>query len=221
MKLRIPDKMHLEVIPGILEQDWESIERKIEMVKPFAQSIHIDLLDGVFAPNKTWLDPKPFSKYKNDLILEVHMMVDDPVKYIDPFAEAGFSRFIGQIEKMPDVVDFVAKAEMNGEVGLAIDSETPVEKITIPLEDLDFVFVMTVKAGFSHQSFLPEMLEKVKALRSKDEWIPIEVDGGINDQTIIDARAAGATRFVSTGYLFRHPNLKDGYKTLCNNIKQY
>lgn len=219
MKLRIPNKLHHEVIPGILEQEWGNIEKKIEVIKPFAKSVHIDLLDGIFAPNKTWMDPAPFQKYAKDVTLEVHMMVDNPVQYIKPFADGGFTRFIGQVEKMPNQVDFVAKAEQYGEVGLAVDSQTPVDAITVNFEDLDFVFVMTVKAGFSNQSFLPDMLKKVKEFRKKDKWIPIEVDGGINDKTIVKAKRAGATRFVSTGYVFGSDNPQEKYEHLCSLVK--
>jgi len=216
--MNIPYKLHHEIIPGILEQNWDAIEKKIALVKPFAQSIHIDLLDGIFAPNKTFFDPKPFEKYTKDICFELHMMVDNPVQYLKPWADAGFQRFIGQIENMPDIAEFVAEAELLGEVGLALDTPTAVEKLAINLNDLDFVFVMTVKAGFSKQSFLPEMLEKVKQLRQKAEFLPLEVDGGINDLTLPLALQAGATRFVSTGYLFGgDPGEK--YQKLCTLIK--
>src|SRR5436190_2171953 len=198
-----PNKLHHEIIPGILEQEWQAIEKKIELVKPFAKVIHIDLLDGIFAPNKTFFDPAPFKKYaEQEIIFELHMMVDNPVQYLKPWADAGFQRFIGQIEHMPDIAEFVAEGQLLGEVGLALDTPTPVEKITVSLEDLDFVFVMTVKAELSRQSFLPDMMEKIKALRAKSQFIPLEVDGGINDTTITQAKEAGATRFVSTGFLF-------------------
>ena len=211
----IPDKLHHEIIPGILEQEWSEIEKKIELVKPFAKTIHIDLLDSVFAPNKTFFDPAPFKKYtEQEIIFELHMMVDNPTQYLKPWADAGFKRFIGQIEHMPDVAEFVAAGQLLGEVGLALDTPTPVEKITVSLEDLDFVFVMTVKAGFSRQSFLPEMLEKVKSLRAKSPFIPIEIDGGVSDQTITQAKDAGTTRFVSTGFLFGG-NPQEQYQKLC------
>ncbi|MDE2026709.1 MAG: hypothetical protein KGJ07_09555, partial [Patescibacteria group bacterium] len=175
----------------------------------------IDILDGVFAPNKTFLDQAPFLEYAKDLRLEVHMMVDNPAQYIEKWVSAGFTRFIGQIEKMPDIVEFVAKAEEVGEVGLAVDSDTPSDKLNEYLDDLDFAFVMTVKAGFSNQSFLPDMLKKVEELRIAHEWIPIEVDGGINSENIVKAKNAGATRFVSTGFIFNQgENPQKQFETL-------
>lgn len=200
-----PYKLEIEIIPGILEKDWSEIEKKIELVKPFAKKIHIDILDGKFAPNKTFLDPEPFKKYTKDITFELHMMVDNPIEYLEAWAAAGFTRFIGQIEKMPDIPRFVAEAQLLGEVGLALDTQTSVGEFPedVDIEDLDFAFVMTVKAGFSNQAFIPEMLEKVKQIRQKSQFIPIEIDGGVNDANIVMAKQAGVTRFVSTGFIFK------------------
>jgi len=188
-----PNELEIEIIPGILEKEWSEIEKKIQLVESFAQIIHIDLLDGKFAPNTTWTDAGPFAKFTKERTYEVHLMVENPITYLDAWANAGFKRFIGQIEKMPDISSFVAKAQNLGEVGLAVDTQTQIEKIFPYIEDLDFAFVMTVKAGFSRQSFLPEMLEKVKKLREKAEFLPIEIDGGINDQNIIEAKKVAET----------------------------
>ena len=81
-----------EVIPGILEKDWSEIERKIEIVKPFISTIHIDIIDGKFAPNTTFIDPLPFKKFTlplsgQALFFELHMMVDNPIAYLKPFAD--------------------------------------------------------------------------------------------------------------------------------------
>ena len=76
----------MEIIPGILEKEWAAIEQKIEIVKDFTQVIHIDILDGKFADNHTFLDPKPFKKYTSDILFEVHMMVDNPLQYLQSFA---------------------------------------------------------------------------------------------------------------------------------------
>ena len=212
-------KLTPEVIPGILEQNWEEIEKKIALVKPFAKTIHIDLLDGKFAPNTTFLDPTLFAKYTNDIFFEVHLMVDNPLQYLDSFAKAGFKRFIGHIEEMPDIAEFIAEGQLLGEVGLAIDTNTPVEKITVPYDDVDVLFVMTVKAGYSRQEFMPEMLEKVKQIRSKSVYIPIEIDGGVNETTILRARQAGVTRFVTTKFVFDTDNSANQYNTLCRLVK--
>lgn len=202
-----------EIIPGILEKEWKDIEKKIEQVLPFANTIHIDLLDGKFVPNTTWLDPKPFAKYTKDIFFELHMMVEEPINYLKPFAEAGFKRFLGHVEKMSDQIEFVAQGQLFGEVGLAIDGNTSVDAIQVPLDDLNVLLVMTINAGFSGQAFMPEKLEKIKALRAKTA-IPIEVDGGINNETIMQASGASANRFVATSFIFDSENPQSQYQRL-------
>lgn len=219
----------MEVIPGILEKEWSEIERKIKLVKPFAKTIHIDILDGKFAPNTTFLDPTPFRKYTGELFFELHMMVEEPTQYLKPFAQAGFKRFLGHVEKMSDQTEFVAQGQLLGEVGLAIDGPTPLSLITVPFEDLDCILIMTIKAGFSGQSFMQEHLEKVKTLRQapfnkvqgrQGKQIPIEVDGGVNDQTIKPAKQAGTTRFISTSFLFSSNNINSCYQMLTEIVKE-
>lgn len=209
----------IEILPGILEKDWGEIERKLKIYKGFAKSVHVDLLDGKFAPNVTFMDPAPFAKYAKDFILELHMMVEEPVNYIKPFAQAGFQRFVGHVEKMSDQVEFVAEAELWGEVGLAIDADTPIGAIKVSFDDLDSLLVMTVKAGFSGQQFLEANLEKVKQLVQKTT-IPIEVDGGVNDVTIQTGCGAGARRFVATSFLFGGKEPLTQYRILEKNIEE-
>lgn len=202
--------------PGTENKNFEEIEEKIEKVKPLIKTIHIDVIDGKFANNTTFADPTPFMKYTKELpggqrgqyvndkglVFEVHLMVEDPLSHIKKWADAGFHRFIGHIEKMPDQEAFVAEAQLYGEVALAIDKQSPLDAIKVPLDDLDAVLVMTIQAGFSGQRFEESLLQKVKTLREKNEFLPIEVDGGINDETIALAATAGANRFVATSYLF-------------------
>jgi ribulose-phosphate 3-epimerase len=189
--------------PGTDNKDFSEIERKIELVRPFAKTIHVDVVDGKFAHHKTLQDPAPFTKYAKDSLLEVHLMVDEPVTYLKPWAEAGFQRFIGHVEKMSDQAEFIAEAQLLGEVGLALDKQTPIDAIHASPEDLDCILVMTIQAGHSGQQFEEILLEKIKKLREKTS-IPIEVDGGINDETIEIAAAAGANRFVATSFLFNN-----------------
>ncbi|HEV2340060.1 MAG TPA: hypothetical protein VGT05_04900 [Patescibacteria group bacterium] len=207
-------KLDTEIIPGILEEEWSEIERKIGLIKPFAHIMHIDLLDGIFAGNKTFSDPSPFALYAQDIFFELHLMVEDPLASVEKWANVGFKRFVGQVEKMPDIAEFVARVEDIGEVGLAIDTQTPVKTIQHYLEDIDVVLVMTVKAGFSHQTFEQMQLAKVQALRRLDPLLPIEIDGGITPQTLPLAKRAGATRFVSTGFLFGGQSCQAQYDLL-------
>ncbi len=199
-----------EIIPGILEDNWNEIERKINLVKSFASAIHIDIIDGKFAANTTFIDPLPFKKYtlpqsEQALFFEVHLMVENPIQYLKPFADAGFKRFLGHVEslrQMEDQAEFVAQGQLLGEVGLAVDSQTDLSEIKVALEDLDFAQIMTIEnVGKSGLPFLENALEKVETLSSKTS-IPISVDGGIKDTTILNAKNKGATRFVVNSFLF-------------------
>lgn len=221
----------LEIIPspGTENKNWQEIEKKIELVKPFVKTIHVDVCDGKFASNTTYADTNKFKEYiekiaatersgwvveDKGILFEVHLMVEDPITYIKQWADAGFTRFIGHIEKMPDQEAFVAEAQLYGEVALAIDKQTPVDAVKIPLGDLDALLVMTIQAGFSGQTFEEALLEKVKVIRGKEPDLAIEVDGGINDETIEIAAAAGATRFVATSFLFNLTTPEEQYKLL-------
>lgn len=206
-----------KIIPGILEKDWTEIEKKIEIVSSFAHTVHIDLIDGKFAPLVTFMDPAPFKKYTNNIEFELHMMVDEPINYLKSFSEAGFRRFIGQIEKMSDQAEFVAKAQLLGEVGLAIDEPTSPDEIKIPFEDLDLIFFMCVKAGKSGQKLNEENLRKIEQIKNS-VFIPIEVDGGIDSQTIPLAKIAGASRFVATSYIFEG-DPEENYEKLLKSLE--
>ena len=205
------------IIPGILEKDWNTIEEKIAIVRQFSNSVHIDFIDGKFSPNITFLDLKPFSKYTKDLFMEAHLMVDNPLQYLEPLANAGFRRFLGHVEKMSNLEEFVARGELLGEVGLAIDGKTSLETINISYEDLDVILLMGIDAGFSGRQFQPQILDKIKTIREKT-FIPIEVDGGVNDKTIPEIKKAGADRFVVTSFIFEEGDPIKNYETLVSLI---
>ena len=210
-----------EIIPGILEKEWSEIERKLEMVKPFAKTVHIDIIDGKFVNNTTFLDPEPFKKYADDFFFELHMMVDDPLKYLKPWAEAGFKRFLGHIEKMPDPIEFIAQGQIFGEIGLAIDGPTDTSILDeINLNDLDSILIYTSeKVGFSRGEFMGERLQKIEKIKAKYPYLKLEVDGGINNETIPKAKRMGADKFVTTSFLFEGQDIEGKYKKLAELVK--
>lgn len=208
---------------GTQNKIWEDVEKKLKTAKEFAKIVHVDIIDEKFAPGATptFMDPKPFAAYKDTFILEAHFMTENPIQYIKPFADAGFKRFIGHIEKITNVAEFIAEGQLYGEVGVAIDAPTPFENLNeINFEDLDFITVMTVKAGISGQSFLENQLEKIKKIKTKvntqvlSPGFGIEVDGGINAETIKLAQEAGANRFSVTSAIFGEENPNEAYKKL-------
>lgn len=207
-----------EIIPGILEKEWSRIEKKLETIKPFAKTVHIDIIDGIFAQNITFLDPEPFKKYSSDFFFELHMMVEEPIDYLKPWGEAGFKRFLGHIEKMSDQEKFIKTAKQYGEAGLALDGPTDLSELKVPISSLETILFMSIKAGFSGQEFNIDYLSKIKEAKEKGFGGTYEVDGGINNETIVLAKNAGATRFVSTSYLFGCQNIEEEFKKLTSSI---
>lgn len=202
-----------QVIPGITEKEWSGIEKKINTIKTFSNKIHIDFIDDEFSKSPTFLDSAPFSKFAGEFYLEAHIQVNEPINYLDSLAKAGFKKFIANIERMSDQVGFVAKAELLGEVGLGFNLNTSIEQLKVPFEDLDLVHLMTIPANESGLKFDDSSLQKIKDLRLKTT-IPIEVDGGINDQTLPLCKDAGANIFVSTSYITDSQNPQEQFNKL-------
>lgn len=190
------------IIPTILEKSWEEIEAKFEIYKNFASVVHVDFIDGKFAPEKTFLDPQPFSKYSKYFKLEAHLMVDEPAFYLEKLSQAGFKTFLGHVERMNDQVQFVTRGQELGAVGLALDIETSIEEIKVSLEDLDQILLMGIIAGASGRPFDQRVIPKIKSLSDKD-LINIEIDGGMNDQTLPLVKNAGASMFCVNSFLFK------------------
>lgn len=193
----------IDVIPGILEKEWPSIEERVRLVAPYVEWVQIDVADNTLVPNTTFLDFSKFTSVTKPF-LEAHLMVAKPEKYIKSMADAGFKRLIAHVEcHDPRVFLDQAKYE-HVEVGVAIDGATELDQAEPFLEEVDVVLVMTIEAGFSGQPFLTENLEKIKKIHENFPDLPIEVDGGINDKTARLVVEAGATRLVSTSYLFKN-----------------
>lgn len=192
----------IDVIPGILEKEWTLIKERLDLVRGLVEWVQIDIADNTLVPNITVLE---FSKLDPAFSFEAHLMVANPEKYIKPLVDAGFKRLIAHVEcQDPRLFLEQAKYE-NVEVGMAIDAATPIETIEPFLEEVDMVLVMTIEAGFSGQEFMSETVEKIKTIHENFPDLPIEVDGGINDKTAKFAKDAGATRLVSTSFLFKDP----------------
>ncbi len=190
------------IIPTILEKNWEEIEKKFQIYKGFAKSVHIDFLDGKFEENLTFLDPSPFSKYSTYFDLEAHLMVDEPINYLEELSNVGFKTFLGHIEKMSDQVEFVSRSQELGGVGLALDIDTPVTDIKVSFEDLDRILLMGIHAGASGRPFDERVFSKIKEIKDKN-FTNIQVDGGVNDETLPKLKENGASMFCVNSFLFK------------------
>ena len=195
----------IDIIPGSFEQDFSAIEERLQSVEGVVDWAQIDIADETLVPAKSLLEFEKFGELAKKISLEAHLMVANPEKYIRPLVDAGFRRLIAHVEcNDPRLFLDAAKYE-SVEVGLAVDGATEIEQIEPFLEEIDVVLVMTVEAGASGEPFLPETVEKIRLIHQNLPNLPIEVDGGINDQTVKLVKDAGATRAVSTSYIFKDP----------------
>ena len=199
----------VEIVAGILEKDIHDAERKIALSAVHLTTIQIEIADNTLVPNETITDLSLFApiiaQYPN-IVFEAHLMVANPEKYIRAVADAGFGRIIAHIESN-DPRTFLEKVRYEElEVGLALDGGSELREIEPFLEEIDFVLIMMVEAGFSGQPFLPEAIEKVKLIHQNVPDLIIEVNGGVNAETAKAIVDVGATRIVSTSFLFKNPD---------------
>jgi len=218
----------VEVIPGIFEKDPEIVRQRVQQVAPYVKWIQIDIADGKLVPNMSLLDPSLIRDVlKYPVNYELHMMVDDPISRSDAWVEAGVRRLLWHVESndiqqltnnKKQLAEKVLFYKNKGvEVGLVLDKQTSVEEIFPFLDLIDCVLIMTIQAGFSGQKFLPDMLEKVRAVRERAPRLPIEVDGGINFDTGPISVRAGATRLVSTSTIYNSEHISEAINRLRNS----
>src|SRR5258706_11434111 len=155
----------LEIIPAILTNDQDELLGILKQCEGVVDRVQIDIIDGVFANNKT-IEPSILEEIETSLLIDYHLMVKEPYDWIERCIRGQADRIIGQIELMRDQVEFVEKATEAGlKVGLAIDVDTPVASIERAIiNDLDVILVMSVPAGFGGQEFDPEVLKKIEEL---------------------------------------------------------
>ena len=179
--------------------------------------LHIDVMDGHFVPNITVGVPVAESLRKiTRLPLDVHLMIEEPEKHIQPFARAGSDIIVFHIEATDRPEDLIARIrQLGAKPAISVNPETGLDKIWGLLDKLDMVLVMFVHPGFAGQTFMSEVLWKVRELREKaPEGFDIEVDGGINEETISEVARAGANVFVAGTAIFSKPDVAAAIKAL-------
>jgi ribulose-phosphate 3-epimerase len=191
------------IAPSILAADFAHLARDVQAVEGAADWVHVDVMDNHFVPNLTIGLPVVQSLRKaTALPLDVHLMITDPDRWAPGYAEAGAYNVTFHAEACENPVKLAKTLRAAGsKAGLAIDRDTPVEPYLELLPFMDTLLIMTIKAGFGGQAFMPEMLQKVRDVRRrvkvKNLAVRVEVDGGIAADTIEQAAEAGADAFVA------------------------
>lgn len=206
------------ISPSILSADFANLERDIKRVEDAgADWIHVDVMDGHFVPNITIGVPvvKSIKKVSN-LPLDVHLMIENPEKYIKSFAEAGSDILTFHYEAVTDVNSVVNIIKSYGvKAGMSIKPNTPAEKILEFLPLLDLVLVMTVEPGFGGQKFILMCAEKIPVIKKNaSENLIIQVDGGINSETAKICTAYGANSLVAGNYIYKSSSIQKAIQSL-------
>ncbi|VXC66795.1 ribulose-5-phosphate 3-epimerase [Bacillus sp. 349Y] len=211
----------MKIAPSILSADFSKLGEDIREVEAGgADYIHVDVMDGHFVPNIT-LGPPIVKAIRpiTGLPLDVHLMISEPAKYVDAFADAGADYITVHVEADPHIHRTIQLIKNRGvKAGVVLNPGTASELIKPLIADIDMVLLMTVNPGFGGQAFIPSVVTKIKEIRKwADELNPaleIEVDGGINPETIAVCAEAGADVFVAGSAIYNRSDRKKAIEDL-------
>ena len=197
------------ILPSLLNANTYNIKEQLQILKDKGiDHLHVDVMDGQFVPSQAF-GPNTVNDLKNmtDFKLDVHLMIEEPIRYIEDFVKAGADIITVHVEACKDVVATLEKIKECGvKAAITLNPPTPVSAIEPYLDKVDMVLVMSVNPGFGGQKFIPESLDKVKEIRSlldaKGLDTDIEIDGGVNAGNLASVLEAGANVIVAGSAIF-------------------
>ncbi|EFR44916.1 ribulose-phosphate 3-epimerase [Streptococcus pseudoporcinus] len=210
-----------KIAPSILAADYANFAAELKRIEETdAEYVHIDIMDGQFVPNISFgADVVASMRKHSKLVFDCHLMVVDPERYVEAYAQAGADIMTIHLESTRHIHGALQKIKAAGmKAGVVINPGTPVGALEPILSLVDQVLIMTVNPGFGGQAFIPECLDKVQKVVEMRQRagldFDIEVDGGVDDKTIAACAKAGANVFVAGSYLFKADDLVSQVQTL-------
>jgi ribulose-phosphate 3-epimerase len=204
-----------QVVPAVLEQSLEAIQKKVDIIKAHTNFIQLDVMDNVFVPNETFRDPTQLADL--DITMELHLMIEKPSFHVNAWALPNVSRMIVHQEAAINLSQVVKLVKDAGkEIGVAINPSTSTHTLKDVIDDLDLVLVMGVKPGFSGQDFHNDILEKIREVKSMRSDVIVEVDGGVNAQTAPRIVEAGCDILAAASFIWKSNDIAQAITTLQN-----
>ena len=205
----------MKIIPAVLVKTYEEFKNMIRKIEPYTDLVHLDIADGGFVPNKTIDGYEELMKVETKLDFEVHLMINNPGSVIDKWLKTKAVRYLIHSESTDEIDALIDQFKENGkEFGCVLNPETEYSVIKPYLDRVDLVQFMTVDPGFYGSPFLPEVLEKIRSFHVKYPSKIIQVDGGINAETVELAEKAGASRAAAGSYIFKSSDIGKALEAL-------